>query len=220
MSTVAKSKNQAPATIIYLEMLRNVYANTGDSAKSTQYGQQILAIYRDSKAKNLDIPVEALDLIAFGLIPRLEQKKNTLKDLKLEFPEQKFNQIVKQKLAGLDTLTVDVNEIQKTGSGKGIVKAYKHLINAYEEFAVELRDFTPPDKAPEYVESFKKAMSGVWTPILATAQKRREEVIALIEKNTILASENFEMLASQGATLAPEYRHAESMILMDRGGVR
>lgn len=217
---VSKSKNQAPATIIYLEMLRNVYANTGDAAKSNEYGQQIMTIYRDAKAKNLDIPVEALDLIAFGLIPRLEQKKNVLKELRLEFPEQKFNQIVKQKLAGLDALTVDVNEIQKTGSGKGIVRAYKHLINAYEEFAVELRDFTPPEKSADYIESFKKAMAGVWTPILATAQKRREEVVALIEKNTILSNDNFEMLASQGSDLAPQYRHVESMVLMDRGGVR
>jgi hypothetical protein len=100
------------------------------------------------------------------------------------------------------------------------VKAYKILINSYEAFAEELRLFSPEGKSPEYVESFRKAMSGVWTPILQTAQKRRMDVKQLIQKNTILSEDNFEMLAAQGADVIPSYHKQDQMVLMDRGGVK
>ncbi|MBY0516741.1 MAG: hypothetical protein K2P81_07530 [Bacteriovoracaceae bacterium] len=217
---VAKSKTQAPQAIPFLESLRQSYLSIGDSGKAQSIGNEIVSIYKTAKSTNLDIPVEGLDIIAFGLMPRLEHKCNLLSKMKLEFPEQKFNQMVKQKLAGLDSLTAEVNDIQSTGSGKGIVRAYKLLINAYEDFAVELKDFTPSEKPPEYIESFKKAMASVWTPILGTAQKRRQEVVGLIEKNVILSEDNFEMLAPQGMRPAPYYHSSETMVLMDRGGVQ
>jgi tetratricopeptide (TPR) repeat protein len=217
---VTASKSQAPLTIVYLESLRQTYIGLGDSAQAQQLGSQILSIYREAKVKNLDIPVEALDIIALGLMPKLEQKRIQLGNMKLDFPEQNFNQTVKLKLSILDSLTVDVNEIQKTGSGKGIVKAYKILVNSYERFAEELRLFSPEGKSPEYVESFRKAMSGVWTPILQTAQKRRMDVKQLIQKNTILAEDNFEMLAIQGAEVVPFYNKQGPMVLMDRGGIK
>jgi hypothetical protein len=217
---VTASKSQGPLTIVYLESLRQTYIGLGDTGQAQQVGSQILSIYREAKTKNIDIPVEALDIIALGLMPKLEQKRIQLENMKLEFPEQKFNQTVKIKLSILDSLTVDVNEIQKTGSGKGIVKAYKILVNSYEAFARELRVFSPEAKSPEYVESFRKAMSGVWTPILQTAQQRRMDVKQLIQKNTILAEDNFEMLAIQGAEVVPFYNKQGSMVLMDRGGVK
>ena len=217
---VSNSKSQASLAITHLEALRQTHMRAGDTARAQELGAKIMLIYRDSKAKNLDIPVEALDLVAMGLMPRLDQKKQQLDGLTLAFPEQQFNQAVKQKLAILDSLTADVNEIQQTGSGKGIVRAYKFLINAYEGFAKELRDFTPEGKPPEYVESFRKAMAGVWTPILQTAQRRRTEVSQLIHKNTILSIDNGELLAPQGNDLAPQYRSVGSMVLMDRGGLQ
>jgi hypothetical protein len=119
----------------------------------------------------------------------------------------------------LDSLTSDVNEIQKTGSGKGIVKAYKMLINSYEAFANELSQFTPSGKSDDYVASFKKAMAGVWTPILQTAQKRRDEVKNLIIKNNILSEDNSELLSAQGKARNPLYISTQNMVLMDRGGV-
>jgi hypothetical protein len=217
---VARSKTQAALAIPFLDTLRQSYLRAGDGAKAQELNAQIFLIYRDSKSKNLDIPVEGLDLIAGSIIPKLEQKKLQLESMKLAFPEQQFNQTVKQKLVILDSLTADVNEVQQTGSGKGIVKAYRLLVACYEDFAKELRDFTPEGKAPEYVESFRKAMMGVWTPILETAQRRRTEVSQLIHKNSILSSDNGGLLAPQGTDLVMQYQAPGAMVLMDRGGLQ
>ncbi len=53
-------------------------------------------------------------------------------------------------------------DIQKIGSGKGIIGAYKVLVEAYESAAEEVEKFTPPGKGPEYVKSFKKSMAQVY----------------------------------------------------------
>lgn len=216
---VTTSKSQAPQTIVHLEALRQSYLSIGDSAKAQETGSLILSIYRESKAKNLDVPVEALDIVALGLMPKLQQKSDQLDALPLRFPEQVFNQTVKQKLSILDSLTAEVNEIQRTGSGRGIVRAQKIYIAAYEKFAAELKGFVPPDKGPEYVESFSKAMMTVWGPISQTAQKRRDEVRALIEKNTILTEESFALFA-KNPKVVPQYHHLSPMVLMDRGGLK
>jgi hypothetical protein len=220
LPSVVASKSQAPLAIIYLESLRRSYAGLGDSQRAMSLGSQILEIYRSAKAKNQDIPVEALDIIALGLMPKLEQKQSQLDSIVLSFPEDTFNNQVKRKLAILDSLTGDVNEIQKTGSGKGIVRAYKLLINSYEKFASELSRFTPEGKSEDYVASFKKAMSGVWTPILQTALKRRQEVKELIVSNNILSDDNNEMLSPQGTNLVAQFRLQQNLILMDRGGAQ
>jgi hypothetical protein len=153
-------------------------------------------------------------------MPKLEQKQSQLDSIVLSFPEDTFNNQVKRKLAILDSLTGDVNEIQKTGSGKGIVRAYKLLINSYEKFASELSRFTPEGKSEDYVASFKKAMSGVWTPILQTALKRRQEVKELIVSNNIISDDNNEMLSPQGTNLVAQFRLQQNLILMDRGGAQ
>lgn len=218
ISPVLKSNAQAPQTLPYLYQLRGVYQGINDGNKVSEKNKQIQEIYVLAKAKNLDIPVEALDQMAFSLVGNIEAKKKQL-DVPLEFPEQKFNQTVKSKLAILDSMTADINEIQKTGSGKGIVRAYRILIEAYEGFAAELQGFTPEGKGPEYVESFKKAMASVWTPIQQTAQKRRAEVAELIKKNRILSQDNFALLGN-GSKPAVMYRKKSEMVLMDRGGKR
>lgn len=215
---VLKSNAQAPQTLPFLYQLRSTYQSIGDSAKFGEKSRQIQEVYAQAKSKNVDIPVEALDQMAFALVANLDAKKKSL-DVPLQFPEQNFNQTVKNKLAILDSMTVDIQEIQKTGSGKGIVRGYRRLIDAYEAFATELQNFTPEGKGPEYVESFKKAMSSVWNPILQTAQKRRQEVAELIKKNHILSPDNF-MLLSDGKKPTVLYRKRTEMVLMDRGGKR
>jgi len=220
LQPVRQSKSQGPLAIVHLEALRQFYIAGGNSGEAQKLGQDIIGLYRSAKAKNLEVPAEALDLIAAGIMPKLEAKRAQLKATPLEFPEQKFNALIKQKLAVLDSLTADVNEVQSTGSGSGIVRAYKILINAYEDFAEELRLFTPPEKSEDYLTSFRKAMAGVWTPILQTAQRRRSEVRDLSRKNEILSDDNFELFAAQGDALVPRYNRSPRLVLMDRGGQR
>jgi murein DD-endopeptidase MepM/ murein hydrolase activator NlpD len=216
---VVASPAQAPLTLPYLQQLATAYQTVGDQARSATKQQQVRDVFKAARARNADVPVEALDRIAIDLVRPMEEKARRLSGEPLEFPEQKFNLAVKAKLALLDTMTADVQEVQKTGSGKGIVKAYAVLVGAYEGFARQLRDFTPEGKPPEYVESFKKAMASVWGPVLETARKRRADVAEVIYKNSILAKENFALLAPQGA-VAPRFEGRPNLVLMDRGGKR
>lgn len=217
---ILASNVQAPLTIIYVEELRNAYAKVGENAQAAERERQENAIYHKARSQNVDVPVEALDIIAFQIVRRLEAKKSQVEAVTLAFPEQQFNRAVKSKLALLDGLAVEVQEVQKTGSGRGIVRAYKELIAAYERFARELRDFTPEGKPPEYVESFRKAMAGVWGPIAQNAEKRRAEVADLIRKNHVLSLDNFSLLAPNSANPVVRYQRSHDMVLMDRGGRR
>ena len=163
--------------------------------------------------------MEALDLLATSMTTAVANKKAQLDSIKLSFPEETYNSQVKQKLALLDQLTGLVVEIQKTGSGKGIVASYRLAIEAYESFGNEIMNFAPEGKGPEYVTSFKKAMSNVYTPILQNAKAQRAEVKKLIESNKIL-SENNSAVMWGSDPLSRFYQAKQPVTLMDRGGKR
>ncbi len=217
VNPVLSSPSHAPAALVHLAKLADIHREMGDEAKSTQWDRRFQEIHQSAKARNAEIPVEALDIVAQRLLARLEAKRAPLAR-PLEFPEQKFNQAVKAKLTLLDSLTGDVQEVQKTGSGRGIVRAYGLLVSAYEDFASELKAFTPEGKSPEYLSSFRKAMEGVWAPILQTAKKRRQEAWKLVREHQILSPDNFGLIAPQGSALVPRYERKTPMVLMDRGG--
>src|SRR5690606_7442710 len=137
----------------------------------------------------LDIPVEAIDLIALRSLPQIEYAVKRIEEMKLSFPEANFNNALKAKLKALDALTGQVDAVAKSGSGKAIVASSKHLIKAYEYVAQEVRAFVPPDKPKEYVESFQKAMGDVWRPLIQHSIKLRRDIAATINKNSILSQD-------------------------------
>lgn len=212
------SKN-FPQLIRPYEDLRLQYLSIG----SSQDAQDILAkqnrFFQLAKTQKLDVPVEALDLMAERMLAGVLEKKQRLEQVELKFPEATFNNAVKRKLQILDQMTSDVNSIQKIGSGKGIVEAYRYVIEAYEEFGNALKNFTPEGKAPEYVTSFKKAMAEVHQPILQNARKQRVEIKKLIHQNKILSYSNFNVLYSELEGFKRFFTEKEA-VLMERGGRR
>jgi hypothetical protein len=116
-------------------------------------------------------------------------------------------------------MTTQVNSIQKVGSGKGIVSAYKYVIEAYESFGESLKAFSPDGKSPEYVASFQKAMSEVYNPILANARKQRFEIKKLITDNKILSHSNISVLLPAQDNFK-KYLTKKRTVLMERGGKR
>lgn len=201
------------------EDLRKVYVNIGDQAKVSEMSAKQERFYNSAKTQKLDIPVEALDLMSFKILASLVEKKQRLDQVQLQFPEAEFNKAVKLKLQILDQMTTQANLIQKMGSGKGIVEAYKYVINAYEHFGNSLRAFSPEGKSPEYVASFQKAMSEVYNPILANARKQRSEIKKLILDNKILSMTNYEVILSSEENFK-RYVPLKKAVLMERGGQR
>lgn len=217
VTELEKNSKNYPNLIKPYEDLRKVYLNLGDANKVREIEEKQNKFFLQSKTQKLDIPVEALDLIAFKMLGILADRKQKLDQIILKFPESDFNNAVKTKLQILDQMTIQVNNIQKTGSGKGIVDAYKYVIDAYESFGESLKSFAPEGKAPEYVASFQKAMSDVYKPILLNARKQRTEIKKLITENKILSRSNFSVLLETQDNFK-RYLTSKQAILMDRGG--
>jgi tetratricopeptide (TPR) repeat protein len=212
----SNSKN-VPLLIRPYEDLRIEFLNIGSNEEARLISEKQNKFYQQSRVQKLEIPVEALDLIADRMLGSVIDKRNKLNQIALTFPEEIFNTTVKNKLQILDQMTSEVNTIQKIGSGKGIVEAYKIVIEAYETFGMGLKNFVPEGKAPEYVESFKKAMADVHGPILANAQKQRSEIKKLILENKILSLTNYAVLFTESGK-DKRYVTEKESVLMDRGG--
>lgn len=212
------SKN-SPHLIKPYDELRKQFIAIGNNEEARLISEKQKNFYSLSTTQKLEIPVEALDLVADRMLASLSEKKKRLEDISLEFPETVFNAAVKSKLQILDQMTTDVNSIQKIGSGKGIVEAYRFVIDAYESFGLSLKNYTPEGKEPAYVESFKKAMADVHGPILLNARKQRAEIRKLIAENKILSFSNYSVLYSDLESFKRYITEKES-VLMERGGRR
>lgn len=210
------SKN-FPLLIKPYEDLRLQYVKMGETESARNVEDKQNKFFNMARTQKLDIPVDTLDLVADKMMNGVIAKKRKIELITLQFPEGEFNNAVKQKLQGLDQLATEVNTIQKLGSGRGIVRAYHHVIEAYENFGKLLMEFVPEGKSPEYVQSFRKAMSEVYNPILANARKLRADVKKLIKENRILADDNFAVLYT-GTDGQKRFPAAKRAILMDRGG--
>ena len=214
-----KSPANHPALIKPLEDLRKELVSIGDMEEARAIAAKQNRYYQQGLQSKAEVPVEALDIMADRMIANVVEKKQRLDEVTLSFPEDQFNASVKQKLQLLDQLTSEVNAIQKTGSGKGIVTAYKYVIEAYEDFGSKLRAFVPEGKSPEYVASFQKAMSEVYEPILSNAQKQRSEIRKLIRENKILSAANYDVLFAGDERLKRYFTEKDS-VLMEREGKR
>lgn len=212
------SKN-FPLLIRPYDDLRKQYLVSGNTEEANAIAEKQNRFYSQSKSQKLDVPVEALDIIAERILVNVVEKKQKMDLVKLSFPEAVFNTAVKTKLQLLDQMTTEVNNIQKVGSGKGIVEAYKYVIEAYEDFGRSLKAFSPEGKSPEYVESFRKAMAEVYTPIINNAAKQRQEIKKLITDNKILSYSNFSVLYPESEKAKRFFTEKEA-VLMDRGGRR
>lgn len=219
LSELESNSRNFPLLIKPLEELRKQFLSLGqlDEVKKIENKQN--QFYLTSKKNKQDVPVEALDLIAEKILKRVKERKDQFDQLVFTFPESKFNSVVKAKLQILDQLTGEINSIQKIGSGRGIVEAYKYLISAYLDFGKKLQNFTPEGMSPEYIQSFKKAMSDVYAPILKNAQRQKLEIRKLIFDNKILSDSNYAVLFDDPQTNKRSIA-GKDYVLMDRGGRR
>lgn len=208
-----------PKLIFPLEEFRQELISIGDPDEANRVFLKQNRFYELSKSQKIEIPVEALDLIAERKIQILQDKKAKFDRVKLDFPEESFNNSLKFKLEMVDQMNQDVEQIQQIGSGKGIIKVSKIIIDTYEEFGLQLKEFSPPGKASAYVESFKKAMSNVYNPLIETSKKQKLEIKKLIYENKILSDLSFDVLLSEKENIH-RFVSDKGAVLMDRGGRR
>ena len=124
-----ESDSKAWPDLIYLNnLLSQVYLSTGRFNISSKIDQKTLNIYNKLRAKGSSIPLEGLDAVAKIWIKDLNTTFSKLKNIKLAYPEKKFNSKLKEKFELLDQVINKVLNVFEIGSGKGVVEAYDILI--------------------------------------------------------------------------------------------
>lgn len=198
--------------------LEGIHKRYNNSSKVTLYGKLKRQAYRNAKNKNQDIPLEALDVIADEMLQELIGTLNTMKKMELRFPESAFNTILKKKLGYLDEMTKQATEIQKVGSGRGIIGAYKLLVEGYGHAAEEIENFIPVGKSKEYIASFRKSMLQVAVPLKQSAASYRSEGWKTIEENKILSDFNYLLTPAPLDGMTVRYAYPTKGVSMDRSG--
>lgn len=213
-------KNQdAQARLIHpLHLIQEIHEKFNNSSKAGLYKKFKHQAYRNAKKRRQDIPLEALDVIADEELKELVGLYSSMKSARLRFPESAFNNLLKRKLGILDQMTRKAASIQKIGSGKGIIGAYKVLVEAYENAAEEVEAFTPPGKSKEYIASFKGSMAQVAGPLRVSAASYRKEGWSSVESNKILSDYNYLLTPHPLDGMTVKYAYPHKAINMDRSG--
>ncbi|MFN8370842.1 MAG: tetratricopeptide repeat protein [Bacteriovoracaceae bacterium] len=201
-------------------VLRNAVIEAGRKEEADELKSKILEYYEQAQKKKLEIPLEGLDSVAHFKVMELDNKVKRLQKTKLEFPEKRFNEILKDKLAQLDEVTNTALEILKMGSGKGLVKSYQLLIEAYQNTVLEINNFIPPDKPESYVTSFKESMKTLTVPLLKKSLDFLNDARKQIDDNLILSNDNYWFMSKRSVPIKMEYKSFNAGTIMDRGGQR
>ena len=219
-SGMDKDRFAWPDLIYLYGRLAQAYRNSGRPQEAKRIENKFLSIYSKSVRKSQKIPLESLDVVAEVKLRSLEAAKRRLVGLKLSFPEKTYNKKLKQKFTLMDKLISTALGIFKIGSGMGIVKSYKILVEAHRHVSQEVRDFVPPGKSDAYVKSFQKSMAEIAGAIGQKAIDFRREAKVKILSSDILSEDNYYFLSQEPMPVQPQFIPRLKGVLMDRGGRR
>jgi tetratricopeptide (TPR) repeat protein len=220
INKLSKRKSNWPKLIIPLDTLSRVHRNIGNIKKSNELNYRVSKYYASSKKLKKDIPLAALTLISNKEIKKLEKIQSRIITTKLRYPASSFQKIMQKKLKWLDQLVAKASVIQKIGSGDGIVKTFKVLIETHKAFANEVKSFVPPGMKPKNIPLFQKDMKKqIYGPLLTQAYNYEKDAWMSIEQNEILSINN-SSISSKLENVPIRYWYPDKAIMMDRGGVR
>lgn len=213
-----QTKEMLPYLIYPSSLLANEFESMGKADEARKLRSKMVTYFETSRKAKADIPLEGLDAIAELKSATFDESLRQFKSMKLKFPEKEYNKLLKLKFSKLEKLAADAEGIAEIGSGVGILKVYHSLIDAYEDFADEISNFTPDGKSEDYVKSFKKSMQSLVSPLQKQARDFREVALTKIEKDSILSKDNAWFLAKNKDLFIPEFYNAEGGALMDKAG--
>lgn len=218
LSFLESSKEIHPFLIYPASLLASEFENIGKADEARKYRQKMMSFYESSKKQKMDIPLEGLDAVALYKINAFENSVTSFKGIKLKFPEKDFNALLKQKFSRLEKLAAEAEDVSAIGSGIGVLKVYRHLIDSYTHLKEEVAGFTPPGKSEEYLNSFKKSMQALVVPLEKQAREFKEVALKKIEKENILSKDNYWFLSDAKKNSLYEFFNADGGALMDKAG--
>jgi len=220
VSSLQSDKRAQGRLVYHFYVLEKVHTNFNNEAKKNFYFNLKWQAYKTATRYKQDIPLEGLDVISDDLLKEMLVEKKAVESISLRFPDNIFNNLLKGKLAKLEGLTAKAQQIQKIGSGRGIIGAYKVLFETYTDTADQIKNFVPAGKSKEFVDSFQKAMKSVYDPLYASALSYKREGWQTIEENQILSDFNFLLSPFKPLGSSVRYEYPSQSVIMDRGGKR
>ncbi len=209
-----------PHLIVPYYKVSRAYKSIGRESRSVALDKKIWDMYKNVERSKEPLPLDALDILVEVKLNTLEKYEKRLNNVKLSFPEKRFNSRLKSKFKYLDDIVSKALEIFRMGSGKGIVATYQLLVRTHLNVAEEISNFTPSGKPQGYIQSFKSQMSSLVGPLRQKAEQYRQEAIHKVYKEEILTFENYKLLKLYNEELPLEFLPLKTGILMDKGGRR
>ena len=208
-----------PQLIYPSSLLANELESIGRPDDARKVRVKMITYYETAKKSKMDVPLEGLDAISLIRLTSLDEQVKKMASMKLAFPEAEYNKMLKAKFVMLDKITTEAISIAELGSGIGIVRAYRIIVEAHESLRSEMINFTPEGKSPEYISSFQKGMIKTSAPLEKQAEDFRETAIKKIEKENILSTDNGWFFA-RNTGIVPEYYNEQGNVLMDKAGAK
>ncbi len=211
------SRDLWPQLIYPSSLLANELESIGRVDDAQKIRTKMLTYLDVGLKAKMDLPLEALDAVSLLRLAALEEQVKKMNSIKLGFPESEWNKNLKSKFVMLDKITTEAISIAELGSGIGIVKAYRILVEGHEELKKEMTAYTAEGKSSEYVNSFKKGMQNLAQPLERQANEFRTTAIKKIEKENILSNDNSWFLV-RNVPIIPEHFNNQGSVLMDKAG--
>ena len=218
IDNLERDRNNHIILIKPMAELRQLYIKEGRDEYGESYKTKILRYYEANKSKKSKMNLDTLNAVAEIQLGSAKEYGLLTKNITLNFPEKKFNNLLKAKLQSLDKFTTTAVDVLELGSGDGMVLTYKFLVEVYASVIKDIRSFRPPGKSPAYVKTFTESMKKLTSPILAKTKEFKREAKQQIIKNKILSVHNKYFLISSIKGLQLEYQYFLSGVLMDKGG--
>ena len=215
------SKEMWPLLIYPSSLLANELENIGRVDDARKVRAKMVTYFETGKDSKKATPLEGLDAIALIKMNTLEDHVDKLNSIKLVFPVEEYNRLLKAKYIVLDKMIAESVSIAELGSGVGYVRSMKLSISAIENFRHELINFDPQSsgKGEGFINSFKKDMANKALELGKQSQAFRSDTINKIEKESILSMDNSWFLVKNEAFI-PEYFNENGNVLMDKAGTK
>lgn len=217
IATNVSNENLVEENILYSGLLAAKFRDSGRDSRANVYENKAMELFQ--KFSRVRLGREALDIIGRIEVAKLEMDIDTFNSLKLQFPENIYNQTLKEKFSQIDLITARGIKIMNLKSGEGVIGGYRALTLAYESLATEIHNFTPTGKGPAYVETFKNSMGKFVESLRSKGREFRQEAKKHIIKENIASPYNHFFFVSENTDSFVMYKSKPGVVIMDRGGI-
>lgn len=206
--------------IARIALLRDAYLEFLEKGRVRRLEKDMESLYAKARKARQPISVESLWMIAELRLRVMEDLVTQFNKVKLEFPQKKFDSLLEKKFIMLDRIASEAEKVFRTKSGRGSIKAYQFIIEAYQRLVKEIREFKVVGKDAAYVKSFKSAMKGIEKPLLQKSLSYLGQARKLIAGGKVLSPDSHWFMARNRIPFDVEYHFSGNGVLMDRRGRR